>query len=280
MKDSQFWYWINERQRIYLAKERGDPKPWTDDKILQDYKFTNVFREQDRVTRELRKRINKSDNQPMIFWKTCLFRMFNWPGTYDELKKHDLVNRWNEKEAKKITDQMLRDKKQVFTGAYIITNSGSTRKKNHLLCEALTSLWNARNVLPELMRKTRSLRRSTELLRAFPMIGYFVGYELVTDFRHTPILSGAEDIMTWANVGPGARRGCNRIFRGHFSENSRKDNLAEMQILLEKSRSGVLEAHVPSLEMRDIEHSLCEFDKYERVRLGEGRPRSRYDGRA
>jgi hypothetical protein len=28
--------------------------------------------------------------------------------------------------------------------------------------------------------------------------------------------------------------------------------------------------------MRDIEHSLCEFDKYERVRLGQGKPRSLY----
>jgi len=28
--------------------------------------------------------------------------------------------------------------------------------------------------------------------------------------------------------------------------------------------------------MRDIEHSLCEFDKYERVRNGEGVPRGKY----
>jgi len=31
--------------------------------------------------------------------------------------------------------------------------------------------------------------------------------------------------------------------------------------------------------MRDIEHSLCEADKYERVRLGEGKMRSKYDWR-
>ena len=29
--------------------------------------------------------------------------------------------------------------------------------------------------------------------------------------------------------------------------------------------------------MRTIEHSLCEWDKYERVRLGQGTPRSKYD---
>ena len=30
--------------------------------------------------------------------------------------------------------------------------------------------------------------------------------------------------------------------------------------------------------MRCIEHSLCEWDKYERVRLGQGTPRSKYNG--
>ena len=29
----------------------------------------------------------------------------------------------------------------------------------------------------------------------------------------------------------------------------------------------------PAWDMRTVEHTLCEFDKYERVRTGEGRPR-------
>jgi hypothetical protein len=28
--------------------------------------------------------------------------------------------------------------------------------------------------------------------------------------------------------------------------------------------------------MREVEHTLCEFDKYERVRTGEGKPRGVY----
>ena len=48
-----------------------------------------------------------------------------------------------------------------------------------------------------------------------------------------------------------------------------------MQVLLEVSQEW-LHGQVPSLEMRDIEHTLCEFDKYERVRNGEGKPRSIY----
>ena len=36
--------------------------------------------------------------------------------------------------------------------------------------------------------------------------------------------------------------------------------------------------HVPvgQVDMRTIEHSLCEWDKYERVRLGQGKPRSKF----
>jgi ppGpp synthetase/RelA/SpoT-type nucleotidyltranferase len=34
--------------------------------------------------------------------------------------------------------------------------------------------------------------------------------------------------------------------------------------------------HHLDFEMREVEHSLCEFDKYERTRLGQGRPRSKY----
>jgi hypothetical protein len=42
-----FVYFINERQRIYLKKIRGEKQPYTSDEILSKYRFTNVFREQD-----------------------------------------------------------------------------------------------------------------------------------------------------------------------------------------------------------------------------------------
>ena len=45
-----FWYWINERQRIYDMRAAGQAKPWTKDEILQQYKFTNAFRQLDRGT--------------------------------------------------------------------------------------------------------------------------------------------------------------------------------------------------------------------------------------
>lgn len=46
-----FFEFLEERQKIYLAKEAGKPRPWTKDPVLRDYFFCNVYREQDTVTK-------------------------------------------------------------------------------------------------------------------------------------------------------------------------------------------------------------------------------------
>ena len=140
-----------------------------------------------------------------------------------------------------------------------------------------------------------SLESTWKWLRQFPYLGDFMAYEIVTDLRHTALLDRAPDTMTWANPGPGAMRGLNRIVGRPLDQRIPKD-LAnkEMRLLLEKSRDSwhwpqfedgywviqngefndpPVSGDWPTWEMRDVEHTLCEFDKYERARLGQGRPR-------
>ena len=42
-----------ERQDIYNRKESGQQWPWTSDPTIQHYKFCNIFRDQDKTTREI-----------------------------------------------------------------------------------------------------------------------------------------------------------------------------------------------------------------------------------
>jgi hypothetical protein len=107
-------------------------------------------------------------------------------------------------------------------------------------------------------------------------VGGFMAYEMVTDMRHTALLSDAQDIMTWANAGPGAIRGLTRLSMRARPARSATES---MRVLLAHSITERA-SHVPPLEMREIEHSLCEFDKYCRVKFGEGEPRSKYPGGA
>lgn len=107
-----------------------------------------------------------------------------------------------------------------------------------------------------------------------------MSYEVVTDLNYTPVLRQAKDKYTWANAGPGAKRGLNRIHERPYKKalNQTQAN-HEMQELLEVSGKWI-DTHIDPLaiDMRCIEHSLCEWDKYERVRLGQGTPRSVFDG--
>ena len=46
----EFCKLAEERQKIYIKKKAGEPKPWTEDKIFQSSRFCNVFREQDKTS--------------------------------------------------------------------------------------------------------------------------------------------------------------------------------------------------------------------------------------
>jgi hypothetical protein len=52
-----YWYFACERQNIFLKKLNGESAPWTDDKILQEYKFCNSYRINDRVSQYLLKNV-------------------------------------------------------------------------------------------------------------------------------------------------------------------------------------------------------------------------------
>jgi len=283
---SLFVYWISERHNIFLKKENKEPWPWTADPIFQEYKFTNPFRQNDRVTRELLKVYGKGDCEELIFKKIIIFRMFNWPLTYDILNFRGLIYKWNTPKAITVLKDYKKKGNKVFTGAYIISNKGERKPKVDSICEAIAKIVKSRKKIIKELKHKNTLRDGVEILSRYSFVGQFIGYELVTDLRHTKILCNAKDIYTWANPGPGAKRGIHRILygleRGTLPSEVRSSNIdyqSEMLGLLSyinMNKKLLIIRKNNTFEMRDVEHSLCEFDKYCRVKFGEGRPRSKY----
>lgn len=296
-----FWYWINERHKIYLRRQAKDPWPWTKDKILQTYKFTNAYRQLDRVTQAWTQRFihllcrGKKMSDGDLLFHCAMFRLFNWPETYDALY-YGFAKSWNLKKAIAILQTRQREGKQIFTGAYIIPNAGRKDPKIQVICEALDFLydgrtedekkWNQvkarRDVIAKKIRKERSMEKCVKLLQQVPTIGPFIAYEIACDLRHTRLLADARDVMSWANPGPGAQRGIHRLATGSrkWPKGTKRPGYVKwMRALYRRSKKiedqSFMECEWP-FEMREIEHSLCEFDKMMRVRNGEGRPRSKY----
>lgn len=276
----RFFYWINERQRIFKAKESGAPWPWTADPILQKYKFTNAFREQDRTTVWMRQHLTKPNaHQPfeLMFFNCCVFRMF---GTMEFSNHIGFLKEWDPEWIKATARNRLNAGQKVFTGAYIITNQGLSLPKEQVVVDYfLTPVWNNITELTDHAVNTRSLWKTHNVLSKFQGWGGggFMAYEVITDLNYTPVLEKALDKYLWANAGPGAKRGLNRI-HGRYLEKSGQDWNREMNALLDIAHLHLDMSIMPTgqVDMRMIEHSLCEFDKYERVRLGEGKPRSLY----
>jgi hypothetical protein len=278
----EFFWLINERHRIYLAKEAGKPKPWTGDSILQSYAFTNAFRQLDRGTKVLREQILEGHyDEPLelLVFNICWYRLFNWRenaslgfcDNFEDVAEH-ITNRW-------------KAGKQVFTGAYM-TRGYEGVDKYQTYIEACKHVWDNKHYIAEACREYKSMEKMWEYMKDIYTVGPFVSYELVCDFRFTKLLEDATDVLTWANLGPGAWRGLQRL--GLVKE-KKKYNFA-FQRLYYLALHGDKSWDNPMLteevrncewpfEMREIEHCLCEFDKYMRVKTGAGRPRSKYNGK-
>ena len=264
----RFFYWVHERTRIQERKDRGDPWPWTEDPILQEYKFTNAYRERDKTTVWFRKNIRDPlKYKPEVYMATVIFRWFNLIETGQTLLKHNLHIDWDPEKAYDV----ITPQDKWITGAYMI-KSPTSKNKVRGICETITNVWNDRERFLDKC-PWDSLQKMNAWLEGYPFLGPFLAYELATDFRHTFVGFRAFDILTWANAGPGAMRGLNRIYGRELTYTSKKhDWCAEMRDLL---TIAVIQQSL-DFELREIEHSLCEFDKYERVRLKQGAPRSKY----
>tara|TARA_Y100001937_G_scaffold7893_1_gene9945 strand:- start:217 stop:1119 length:903 start_codon:yes stop_codon:yes gene_type:complete len=281
-----FYNWINERHAIYLARVRGDSPPWTEDPILREYKFTNPFRENDRTTVYMRKAWTEpNNNRPFgeIIFNCCLFRMV---GTMEFAEVHGWVHadalEWDPEHTVNLISNRIKHGLKTFTGAYIITNQGIKKPKAEVVVyEFLVPIYQSQVKLGKLASETQSLQAVHNALSAYKGWGGggFMSYEVVSDLNYTSVLDKATDRFSWANAGPGAMRGINRIHgyplkKMHSQERA---NRFMQNILAEKHRYvdwDIIDHD--DVDMRCIEHSLCEWDKYERVRLGQGKPRSKF----
>lgn len=286
-----FLYWIQERESIRKKKEAGLPKPWTTDPIFQQYKFCNVERENDRVTKWIKDNWREPyRGHPNMWFAMVVARLFNWPDTlekltFPQLSFPELKEKWRHN-LKGIRDDQGA---KVFTGAYLVSTNGIAMDKiDYILDRVLTPIWNTgRSPIPSsividnqrpdnVVINGDTLQSYWKHLITFDGLGSFMAGQVIADLKYVdPVLENAPDWWTWAPLGPGSKRGLNRVFERplekRISQAQAEKEFLELQALVEKELNWRLPVH-------DIQNCLCETDKYIRVKNGEGKPRSGYKG--
>lgn len=313
-----FFSTARERHSIYLKRKAGLPYPWSEDPIFNRWRFCCVFRELDKTTAWFRENIREPmRSKPEVLLATVVFRLFNRIGVGESIFKQIMLGEkllgklgstaWDLFLQTGDTDYLkwsilnyVGARGPYVTGSYIVKTPDGYNKLDGVLkviewfCQKETiveqkpfPLW--RHTAEGLVNWyiNQSLQMLAEWLeRNFEFIGHFTAYEIVSDLRHTDLLKYAEDILTWANPGPGATKGLNYLHGRDPNKTSPKSQLVEeMRELLALSRDasywpqgGKATAQLaknaldwPKWEMREVEHFNCELAKYVRARdTGQG----------
>jgi hypothetical protein len=289
---------MNERHRIYVKRfVEKQSKPWTEDKAMLEYKFTNVFRQLDTGTIALNKMLGKwfrsnvkfkdmdVDDAIDVLFNVVWYRMFN---VAEHAENLGFVKHKDWEIILKYLTKLRNNGKKVFTGAHMTSAMGQVCMEHGKIYGSLLGAIRIAQEFGERMigfiYHHQTMRQVTDYLCTLPMVGRFISYEIVCDLRFTPLLADATDKLTWANVGPGAHRGMQRLGMEPTVESMRKlyalsidEEMVEIHIAEHFPHNEFCYDNYPPFELREIEHSLCEFDKHQRIITG-GRSRGRYNG--
>lgn len=271
------WKYIEERERIRFAKVEGKPWPWTEDDILRKYKFTNVKRVNDRTTQAFLQvyRANKAA-APHVALLNCGVRRFT--GTAEMSASLGWLRNFNPGRLR----QAEAECPKPWTGAYMIRADAPGVPKIEVVIGYMEGLWGKAKPITKAIQDTQTWQAGYEIMhtiRGFGGAG-FMCKEVLQDYLLWMLPWVPEDNETWTPIGPGARRGLNRLAGREVGQLGLKDEvyLEEIRALLQEVQPLWLKTFkgAERLTAHDIQFCLCEFDKYERVRLGQGRPRSMY----
>lgn len=265
-----YWYFACERQNIFWKKLNGDEFPWTNDEILQTFKFCNSYRVNDRVSQYLLKNViynGKTYSSEDMIFRIILFKLFNKESTWELLLNNlgDItLSTFNIPKYSNVLENAISCGIKIYNDAYISCATkafGFDRKHdNHLAL--LNKIFNIDKAHLKII-SSNSMEEAFSIIKSYPLIGNFMAYQLVTDINYSDVVDWKEDEFTIA--GPGSLRGIKKCFIDKCGM-SNEDIIRYMyehqdeefkRLNLEFKRIG----NRP-LQLIDCQNIFCELDKY------------------
>jgi hypothetical protein len=266
-----YWRFAVERQRIFHARVRGVPPPWTEDRVLTEHRFTNAYRASDRVSQYLIRNViyaeDDYDIEDTIF-RILLFKIFNRIDTWEELGLRVGAVSWRTFDYQRYRDALssiMASRQPVYSAAYIMPcpKMGATSKHdNHLLL--LADLF--RRGLARRLLDAGSLEELYQSLLACESFGPFLAFQYAIDLNYSPLFEFSE--MDFVVAGPGARSGMSKCFVD--TAGLRPDEVIRAVTELAASEFARQALSFDDLwgrplQLIDCQNLFCEVDKYARV---------------
>jgi len=270
-----YWYFACERQNIFIKKRNGEIAPWTNDLILQQYKFCNSYRVNDRVSQYLLKNViyngKNYSNEDMLF-RILLFKLFNKESTWEllENKIGDIkLDTFDFNIYSKILGNAISNGNAIYNDAYMSCANkafGFDRKHdNHL--GLLKQIFLIDESYLKII-KSKSMEEAFNIIKSYPLIGNFMAYQLVTDINYSDIVDWSE--MDFTIAGPGSERGIKKCFEsimGYTKEDIIKYMCKNQDKEFKRLGLNFIRIGNRPLQYIDCQNIFCELDKYCRQAL-------------
>jgi hypothetical protein len=271
-----YWYFAAERQRIFERRVQGAPDPWTDDRILRQYKFCSVFRAADRVSQYLIRNVayhpEKNAAEDRLF-QIVAFRMFSristWNSILEKLERPPLIRDLENGAFVRALEHARRINGGLYTGAFILcANDAFGKKKKHLNHAELLRRMFTKGKLGAALLGAKSLGAVYQMLHEYPLMGDFMSYQIAIDLNYSSYLAFSENDFT--QPGPGAVRGLRKAFHdlGDYSPQEAIMWMVDrQQTEFKRHRLTFGGLWGRALHAIDCQGLFCELDKYCREAL-------------
>jgi hypothetical protein len=269
---TELMYFIKERHNVYCRRTAGKPKPWTEDKILQMYRFCNIYRELDKETIWLHDNwLTTFERRGHAWFAAAIARHINLGTTLAQLP---YPVPWKPKPFQKALEKAAA-RGTAFSGAYMIVSHAEPMPRPAYVCRIGDLLWQQRH---EIEASMNALTQMSAALCKVYHIGTFMAGQIIADAKWLKPLTDADDWETFAVSGPGSRRGMNRMLHRPKDSPWKEQDWYKHVLLLRQQVNEKLPSTWRKLDAQNLQNCLCEFDKYMRVIDGEGRPKAKYPG--
>lgn len=272
-----YFYFIQERMNIFWNKyEHKDHL--TDDPILHEYKFTNVYRACDRVSQYLIRDVIYNDidryTPEDVLLRIIVFKVFNKIETWNYIREISDIT-MDSFNVERLSKDLLQRQKDypIFSNAYMMAGSHSDypsiKTKHQLWLQIIEDEFIKKKGVAKIM-KARSMEAIYLLLREYPLIGDFLAYQYTIDLNYSPYLNFDED--SFVKAGVGAVRGIKKCFLSYGScyEDAivyTHNHFEELQVRYGLSNFRPLPGR--KLKLIDLQNCFCETDKYLRAKMPE-----------
>lgn len=274
----RFQEFIYKRHMIYLKKQRGEAAPWTDDPILQQYRFCNVYRQLDRTTVWLNKMWYPNFEKHELPFAAHVARLLNHEEPLTAIRPLLIHGRpWRTLKIKEALRKVKERGGTVRGNAYIVSTNGHELPfEEYLVNHVLVPLRKANlEYYPD-----QNLAFYCARLMQANGIGSFMAGQIIADLKFVhPDMTQKKVSDWWSFVvpGPGSKRGLNRL-HGRLPHQSMPTS--EFYKLFELADNLANSVRVfqgwSAISAQDVQNCLCEFDKYDRAFYNEGRPKQNY----